>query len=457
MTLTARIFVSLLAALAAGILIAVVDVPALWQLPRLVEPLGALWVNAIRMTVVPLVLALIIRGIAGSPDVRTVGRVGGGAVALFAVFIAASAAYTMLLAPPLLSLLPVDAAAAEALRADAAAAGAAAELPPFRNWLVELVPSNPVRAAADGAMLPLVVFAVLFGLALTRVTGAGGRTVVSFFSGVADAVFVLIRWILELAPIGVFGLVLPLAASLGAAAAGAFASFVAIAVLLVIGANLALYPVTALAAGIGPRRFARGCAPAQAVAFSTRSSLASLPALLEGAEKRLFLPTEVAGLALPVAVSVFKFASPIVRLTGTLFVAQLYGVELAGAQFVLLAAAVALLSFYSPGIPSGGLFVMTPLYLEFGLPVEGIGLLIALDLIPDMFITVANVTANMSVAAILTRRHVPVANAFTTPAASAEEGVAAAETAAAETAAAETAAAETVAGDARGGGSGGVA
>jgi proton glutamate symport protein len=406
MTLTARILLALFAALGAGIVIAALDVPALNRVPALVEPLGALWVNAIRMTVVPLVLALIIRGIAGSPDVRAVGRVGGGALALFALFIAASAAYTVLLAPPLLALLPIDGAAAAGL-VDRGVVAGAAELPPFRNWLVELIPANPVRAAADGAMLPLVVFAVLFGLALTRASSGDTDTVVRLFRGVADAVFVLIRWILELAPIGVFGLVLPLAATLGAAAAGAFGSFIVLAVVLVIGANLALYPLTAMVAGIDPRRFARGCAPAQAVGFSTRSSLASLPALLEGAEKRLGLPTEVAGLALPAAVSIFKFASPIVRLTGTLFVAQLYGIELGGAQLILLAAAIGLLSFYSPGIPSGGLFVMAPLYLEFGLPVEGIGLLIALDLIPDMFITVANVTANMSVTAILARHRAP--------------------------------------------------
>jgi proton glutamate symport protein len=126
--------------------------------------------------------------------------------------------------------------------------------------------------------------------------------------------------------------------------------------------------------------------------------------MIEAAEKRLHLPTHVTGLALPGAVSVFKFASPIVRLTGTLFVARLYGIELTGLQLAAIAAAISLLSFYSPGIPSGGLFVMTPVYLEFGLPVEGIGLLIALDLVPDMFITTANVTANLAIAGILARR-----------------------------------------------------
>jgi proton glutamate symport protein len=323
---------------------------------------------------------------------------------LFALFIAASALYTMLLAPPLLSLLEIDPASAAALRASAAGTGVGADLPPFRDWIVALVPANPVEAAATGAMLPLIVFAALFGLAITRTADAARQSLLTFFRAVADAMFVLIGWVLELAPIGVVGLVLPLAATMGAAAAGAMGYFVGLSVLLVIGGLLALYPVTALLAGIPIREFARGVAAAQMVGFSTRSSLASLPAMLEGAEKRLGLPAHVTSLSLPAAVSIFKYASPMVRLTGTLFIAQLYGIELTTFQFIALSVAVSFLSFYSPGIPSGGLLVMTPLYIEFGLPVEGIGILIALDLIPDMFITAANVTADVSVAAILTRR-----------------------------------------------------
>jgi Na+/H+-dicarboxylate symporter len=137
------------------------------------------------------------------------------------------------------------------------------------------------------------------------------------------------------------------------------------------------------------------------VGFSTRSSLATLPVLLEEAEDTLKLPPEVSGLVLSSAVSVFKFASPMSRIVGTFFVASLFGVELGGLQIASLAAGMGLLSFYSPGIPSGGLFVVAPLWAAYGLPMEGIGILIALDLIPDMFLTVANVTGNMAVAAVV--------------------------------------------------------
>ena len=127
----------------------------------------------------------------------------------------------------------------------------------------------------------------------------------------------------------------------------------------------------------------------------------TLPVLMEEAEKTLGIRPEVAGLALPAAVSLFKYASPVVRVTGTFFIANLFGVELGLVEGAALVAGIGALSFYSPGIPSGGLFVMAPLYQAFGLPLEGIGVLIALDIIPDMFITGANVTANLAVTAMV--------------------------------------------------------
>jgi Na+/H+-dicarboxylate symporter len=124
--------------------------------------------------------------------------------------------------------------------------------------------------------------------------------------------------------------------------------------------------------------------------------------LLEAAGT-LRLPPQIAGLTIPLGVSVFKYGSPIARITGTLFIAKLYGIELGGAELLALAAALIVLPFYSPGVPSGGLLVMTPVYVALNLPVEGIGLLIALDAIPDMFLTVANVTAVLTSAALLSR------------------------------------------------------
>lgn len=403
MSSTARVLVSLVVGLIGGILVSMVDNAILDAIPAIVEPVGTLWVNAIRMTVVPLIVSLLIVAIAGGQQESLIAALGAKTLGIFVAFVAAVCVYTALTAPVLLSLLSIDPDSAAALRAMTGAdASRVTELPPFRDWLVALIPVNPIKAAADGAILPLVIFTVLFAAALTRIAEPGRGTILRFFSAIKDAMFVLIEWIMFVAPIGVFALVFPLAAGLGASAAGAIAFYLVVAATLITIAVGFVYPLVAIVGRVPATDFAKACAPAQAIGFSTRSSLAALPAQLTATET-LGLSSSVAGVVLPIAVSVFKFASPIGRTTGTYFVARLYGIELSPAEILLIAAAVGLLSFYSPGIPSGGLMIMAPVYVSLGLPVQGIGILIALDLVVDMFITMGNVTANVAVVVIVTR------------------------------------------------------
>ncbi len=398
MNVAFRVFVALAAGLIVGVVVAVLGRPALFAAVSVVEPIGTLWVNGIRMTVIPLVVSLLISGI-GSGSPSQVGRVGGRAAIWFVLLVACSAVFTAVAAPPLLALAPLDPDAFMSLRESTASTDV--ELPPFRDWIVGLIPSNPVAAAAHGAMLPLIVFSVVFALAVTRLSKEHRQTLVGFFTAISRAMLVIVEWLLLVAPVGVFFLVLPLAARTGIEFVGAMGYFLLVACGLITISLIALYPVASWFGGVSILRFARACAKPQAVGFSTRSSLASLPAMLEAAEKELGLETRVSGIVLPAATAIFKYASPVARITGTIFVARLFGVELGPVEIAVIAAAIAALSFYSPGVPSGGLFVMTPVYIALGLPVEGIGLLIALDLIPDMFITTANVTANMTVAVVL--------------------------------------------------------
>lgn len=404
MSLTTRVLIGLTAGLAAGVLLSPAEQGLARLVTSVVEPVGGLWVNAIRMTVIPLLVSLLLAGItqAGS---RAVARIGGRAVAWFVALAGASAAIGGILAPPLLGLLGADSVQLPEVGAGGTPGGVT--LPPFSDWFVGLLPANPVQAAAEGQILPLVLFTVLFGLAATRIRPEHRDRVRAAAEAVSEAMFVIVEWILAAAPVGVFALTLGLAARTGASLVTAVAGFLLVACLLVVVATVGLYPLVRVKAGLPMARFARAAAPAQAVGFSTRSSLATLPVLMETADDVLGLPTKVSGLVLPAAVSVFKFASPVVRITGTFFVATLFGVELGATEAVTLVVGLAALSFYSPGIPSGGLFVMAPLYQAFGLPLEGIGILIALDIVPDMFITASNVTANLAVAAMLGREEAP--------------------------------------------------
>ena len=209
---------------------------------------------------------------------------------------------------------------------------------------------------------------------------------------------------LEAAPIGVFALAVPLSAKLGLSAAGALAGYIVVtALLLCIFALLVLYPVAALGGRISLADFARGSFSAQAVAFSARSSLAALPAMMESSRSRLRLPEQVTSFFLPLAASTFRVGGALGLTIGVVFVARLYGVALAPAQLATIVLTVVLTTFSVPGIPAGSIIVMVPVLLAAGLPVEGMGILLGVDTIPDMFRTATNVTGDMMAAVVIGR------------------------------------------------------
>ena len=385
-----------------------------------IEPLGSIFINAIRMTVVPLVFASLGVGVAGASDARAIGRVGWRALVLFVALVLAGAVFGAIVAQPILTRM-IDPGTAGAIAGGASElAGSAQEgaqrLPTFAQWLIDLVPSNPIRAAADGAMLPLIVFSLLFGVALLRLDADRRRPIIGFFEGVADAMLVLVRWVLVLAPIGVFALAVPLAARMGLAAAGALAGFVVlVSAMSVAFMALVLYPAASAIGRVPLGTFARAIAPSQAVAFSSRSSLAALPAMIEAAETRLGFPPEISRFLLPLSASTFRAGSGVGLTVSVLFVARLYGVDLSVAQIATVIATVLLTSFSVPGIPNGSIIAMVPILVAAGIPVEGIGILLSIDTIPDMFRTTTNVTGHMTAAAILSRSRsralVPIADA----------------------------------------------
>ena len=410
MSLTTRVLIALVAGIAGGVAIASSGSPRLVQASLAIEPLGTLWINAIRMTVIPAGRRQPDRRYHERPDARSIGRVGRGAIVFFIVTLFAAAAYAALLAPALIDRIPLDPAAIAAMRESSASAGStavqnAANIPTFTRWLVDLVPANPVKAAADGALLPLIVFTLMFGLALLTLPLERSAPVVSFFQGLGDAALIVVRWVLQLAPLGVFALALPLATRMGASAAGALAAFVATVIGITVSfAILVLYPIAVIGGRVSLEDFARAIFPAQAVAFSSRSSLAALPAMIEAARSKLGLAPEISGFFLPLAASTYRIAGALAQPTGVLFIARLYGVELTPTQLFAVVLTVVPTTFSVPGIPAGSIIVMVPVLISAGLPPEGIGVLLGIDAITDMFRTATNVTGDMAGAVVLGRR-----------------------------------------------------
>ncbi len=406
MPFTLQVLLGLVIGLAAGIGVSGSAVPWLRALPSIAEPLGTVFINAIRMTVIPLVVAGLMRGVASGGDARAVGRTGVRAIVLFLVAVATAAVFAVALGFPLLGWLPVDPQVAASLRASvqggAVSAEQAARLPGVGQWLIDLVPVNPFKAASDGAMLPLIVFSVAFGLALGRVREDARTPMLAVLRAVYDGMLVVVGWVLKAAPLGVCALAVALGARMGAGAAGALAYYMLVVSVICSAFILVVLVPVAVVAGRQPLgRFVRACAPAVAVAFSSRSSLAALPASIEGVTSGLGLPDDVTGFFMPLAAAVFRVGAAIAQVCAVLFLARLYGVPLGGAQLGTIIVSVVFTTLTVPGIPAGAIIVLAPVLASVGLPVEGIGLLMGVDTIPDMFRTTANVVGWMAGASLL--------------------------------------------------------
>jgi len=408
MSFTLRVLIGLLGGLAVGIAVSAAGSPWLGVVPALVEPIGILFVNAIRMAVIPLVVASLVVGVASMGHMRKVGSLGGRALALFVVFVTAATVFGAALAYPLLARMTIDPSVALALGAGGSGAGRAAaesarHLPSISEWITELVPVNAFKAASDGAILPLIVFALGLGLALTALSAERRQPVVGVFQGLADAMLVLVGWVLKITPLGVFALAVPLAARMGLAAAGALLSYIVLLSAISGAFIVLLYPVAVFVGGAHFAAFVRGAAPCQAVAFTSRSSLAALPAAIEGVRTELRLADEVSSFFLPLAASMFRVGGAIAQVVSVLFLARLYGVDLSAAQLATVVLTVIPTSFSIPGIPGGAIIVMAPVLASVGLPVEGIGIILGVDTISDMFRTTANVTGWLAVGTIVGR------------------------------------------------------
>ncbi len=398
MTLTTRVLLGLLAGLAFGIALAVWLPPSWQEVAVWIEPIGTIWTRALQMTVIPLVMTLLFTGVSGGG--QGLGMLGAKGIALFVVVLGVIALGTLMVAPTIFARLQVDPVAAQALLAGSTAPEAV--MPSFRDWLVGMMPNNLVTAMSTGAMLPIIVATLMFGAAATRLPQDTRERLVRAAEAVGSVTIIVVRGILTLAPYGVFALAVPLALRLGTTALGAVAVYVVTTAALSLIAIAVMYPLARLG-GVRLREFAKALAPAQGIAVSARSSLAALPAMIEGATG-LGLTERTTGFFLPFSASLYRLGSAVALPVGVIFIATLYGVSLNTGDLIVVGMTSVLLTFSVPGIPGGSILIMAPVLLAVGLPVEGIGILLGVDTIPDMFRTTANVTGTMAAAVVLDER-----------------------------------------------------
>lgn len=409
MSMTTRVLLGLLLGAGIGLALALWDPASATTAAGLVQPIGRLWLNALQMTVVPLVAALVVVGVNAASDAAASGRTARTAIAVFLLLLALAATFAAIVAPALLALVPRDAAVIESLRAAMTAPADPVVPPALGDWFAGIIPSNAIAAAAQSAMLPLVVFALFFGFGLTRIEPGRRARLLELVQAIADVMIAIVRWVLWAAPLGVFALVLAVAARVGLDLLGALGTYIVLQCLMYIAVTLLLYLVAVFVAAEPLRRFAAAIAPAQTIAASTQSSLASLPAMVESARTRLGYPLAVTSLVLPMAVSLFRITSPVQYIGVAAFIAWAYGIDLSAAQYAAAIALAVVVSLGSVGLPGQVSFMATnlPVAQSMGLPVEPIGILLAVDTIPDVFATVGNVTADLTATAVVARRTTP--------------------------------------------------
>jgi len=325
------------------------------------------------------------------------------AIALFVFLLAAAGIVTAILTPPLLSFYKVDPQMVESL----AHVGKIPNMPAVDaksgDWTKSL-PTNLIESARKGEVLPILIFAGLLGAAIHRLRDEQRIPITNVARGLAEAMMTIVRWLLLGAPVGIFALTYVSALRAGGATAGMMGAFILLVCILLAIFLIALYPITALTGRTSMRQFARAAAPAQLVAISTLSSLAALPALVQGGVDHLRLPSRVSGFVLPLSVTLFKLNRPVSSMAKLFFLAYVYHVPLSIGTIGVFLVSVILLSFGTVGVPQGGqAFTTLPAYLAAGIPVQGVILLEATAIAPDMLKTLVNVTADMSVAAFLSR------------------------------------------------------
>jgi proton glutamate symport protein len=397
----------ILIALIGGVLIGMFIGNGAQSIVDAADVIGTLWLNAMRMTVVPLVVALLITGIAQTAAAARAGKLAGRAVITMMVILWSSSILAAVMIPLLMAAFPMPAGSGEALKA---ALGAATQdlgtVPPFGDFLRAMIPTNVFKAAAEDAILPLIIFTAVFAFAVTRLPDAKRASITGFFDALADAMVIIINWVLELAPIGVFALALVVGAKAGAAAFGALLHYVIILSALGVIVWLTSFAVAYFGAKKGVGAFFRAAIPAQAVAISTQSSLASLPAMLEGV-KTLGVKGATADVVLPLAVAIFRATGPAMNLGVALYIAHWYGITLGPAQIAVGIAAGATTTLGAVSLPGSVSFVssIAPICLAIGAPVEPLALLIAVETFPDIFRTLGNVTMDMAVTATVARGH----------------------------------------------------
>lgn len=358
-------------------------------------PVGALFLNAIKMLIVPLVFISLVAGITAMSDSAKLGRISVKTIAIYlittAFAVSIGLAFGTLFSP------------GEGMHMVASGSAEAKQAPSLVQILVGLVPTNPVTAFAEGNILQIIVFAIALGVSMNLV-GEKAAPAIRLFDSLAEVLYKLTDLVMRFAPIGVFALIAGVVASHGIEVLLPLAGVIGVIYLASIAHMLLVYgSLIGGLARLSPLRFFRGIAPALAVAFSTSSSSGTLPVSIECARKNLGVSQGVAGFVLPVGATINMDGTAIYQGVLALFIAQAFGIDLSAGQYLMIILTATLASVGTAGIPGAGLIMLGLVLSSVGLPLEGVALIAGIDRILDMARTTVNVTGDLMTTALVAR------------------------------------------------------
>lgn len=359
----------------------------------LFDVIGRIFVASLKLLVVPLVLVSLICGSSSLGDSARMGPIAvktlGFYLATTAIAITLALVFAALISP------------GSGVEMAGAAAFEPRPAPPLGDVLVDIFPSNPVRAMADGKMLQIIVFALLFGYAISH-AGEPGRRMASFFRDMDAIIMKMVEILMNLAPYGVFALLSKLFSNLGISAILDLATYVFTVIGVLLLHALGVYTLLLKSmTGLSPRILLKKMRPIWAFAFSTASSGATLPITLRTVEKRLGVHNSVAGFTVPLGATINMDGTAIMQGVATVFIAQVYGVDLSMGDFITVILTATLASIGTAAVPGVGLITLALVLEQAGLPVEGIALIIGVDRLLDMVRTAVNVTGDATISVIV--------------------------------------------------------
>lgn len=398
MSLSARILIAMLSGAVIGYLINEFGSDVSWIKNYITEGLfeiiGKIFVASLKMLVVPLVFVSLVCGVSSLQDSSQLGTMGIKTIALYlfttAIAVALALVAAVIIGPGEGANFPTQ----EFVAKDA---------PPLINTIINMVPSNPIDAMAKGKMLQVIVFAVLFGLALTQ-AGAQGQKIASFFQNMNEVIMKMVTIIMKLAPYGVFALIAQLMATLGIDSIKPLMKyfFLLVFVLLLHGA-VTYTLLLKFIAGLNPITFLKKMRAVQLFAFSTASSGATIPVSMETVTKRLGVKNQIASFTVPLGATINMDGTAIMQGIATVFIAQVYQIDLTFAQYLTVILTAVLASVGTAAVPGVGLITLAMVLQQVGLPVQGIALIIGVDRLLDMVRTAVNVTGDATVSCIIAK------------------------------------------------------